>query len=135
MAKAETERVRIAHASCPEPRLVFALPERLKNAYIRSALSKGKTILEIRWPQQARQGPAEEVTLDKDGLPVGIKAYGARGEVLDETRIEWNTFGALSYPVRIIQIHRSVLNELRTTVSYSGVSLNVPVAGTLFEAR
>ena len=126
------ERVHVVHASGPEPGFVYGLPERLKGAKISSLTAGGGTLLEVRWPGQMQKGPSQDVLLDSAGLPVRIRAYGATGKVQDEAVIEWRNVNGFKLPVRTRLTRYSRLNTLITISELNSVSLNQPVAASLF---
>jgi len=126
------DRVHVFHASGPEPSLIFGLPERLKDAKIRSVAAKGGTLLEVRWGGQSRKGPAQDILMNRDGLPVRIRAYGATGKVQDEAAIEWRSVDGLKLPVKTRLTRYSRLNTLVTMSEMTALTLNRLLAATLF---
>jgi hypothetical protein len=130
--EAKVKRIHIIRVPGPEPSFVFGLPKRIKDAKISSVVVKGGTLLEIRWPRRTRKGPSQDLLLNGDGLPVRIRAYGSTGKVQDEALIEWQNMNGFKLPVRTKLTRYSRLNTLITTSELNSVSLNQPVAATLF---
>ena len=65
-------------------------------------------------------------------MPRIVRAYGARGEVLDELKINWGDEVKSPFPREVILVQWSRMNTLTTTIEYSSVSQNVAISTSDF---
>ena len=122
----------VVTAAAPEPAWLFGLADVLINGKVRER-RKGKQVeLDIRHPRQQGAGPARTIILGGNGLPVLVRTYGVRGEVLDEAEIKWAMAGGRPFPSSITVIQRSRTNTLVKTARYREIGVDFPVSASFF---
>jgi hypothetical protein len=125
--------VRITKASGSEPQWLFGLAAGVPGSEVRVAGQGNGRVVEYRASEPKPSLLLRRVVLNAEGLPEKVVTFGLRERVLDEVTVSWQIVGGVAFPRETVLVQHSRLNTVTTTVRYSGVRINQPLAATLFD--
>ena len=107
---------RILGARTCEPAWLFELLDRPGRGWWRRRSRGDGSDLELVGTGPVMGQVLRNLGLSSAGLPVTLRTFGSRGQVLDEATIEWEHGRGIWYPSRIVLVQHGVFNRVTREV-------------------